>query len=92
MVARLAFAVATDQMPDILLIDEVLSVGDEAFTIKSRVRLAEMIESNCTVIIVSHDLDMVVEMADEVIWLEKGRILMSGNPAEVTTAYKSAGL
>ncbi len=92
MVARLAFAVATDQMPDILLIDEVLSVGDEAFTIKSRMRMAEMIESNCTVIIVSHDLDMVVEMADEVIWLEKGKILMSGNPAEVTTAYKSAGI
>jgi ABC-type polysaccharide/polyol phosphate transport system ATPase subunit len=92
MVARLAFAVATDQMPDILLIDEVLSVGDEDFAIKSRARMTEMIESECTVIIVSHDLDMVVEMADEVIWLEKGRVLMHGKPAEVITAYKSAGL
>jgi len=92
MIARLAFAVATDQMPDILLIDEVLSVGDEAFTIKSRARITEMIDSNCTVIIVSHDLDLVVELADEVIWLEKGKILMSGKPAEVTTAYKSSGI
>jgi ABC-type polysaccharide/polyol phosphate transport system ATPase subunit len=54
--------------------------------------MTEMIESECTVIIVSHDLDMVVEMADEVFWLEKGRVLMHGNPAEVITAYKSAGL
>lgn len=91
MVARLAFAVATDQVPDLLLIDEILSVGDEEFSLKSKNRMREIHESGCTMILVSHDLDAVQKMADEVLWLEKGKIKMIGNPHEVINAYKASG-
>jgi ABC-type polysaccharide/polyol phosphate transport system ATPase subunit len=91
MVARLAFSVATDEIPDILLIDEVLSVGDGEFAIKSRRRLLEIINSGCTVIMVSHDLATVAELAQKVIWIEKGQIKMVGQPAEVIAAYQVSG-
>jgi len=91
MVARLAFSVATDEIPDILLIDEVLSVGDGEFAIKSRQRLLEIITSGCTIIIVSHDLATVAELAQKVIWIEKGQIKMVGQPAEVIAAYQVSG-
>jgi ABC-type polysaccharide/polyol phosphate transport system ATPase subunit len=91
MVARLAFSVATDEIPDILLIDEVLSVGDGEFAIKSRKRLLEIITSGCTVIMVSHDLATVAELAQKVIWIEKGQIKMVGQPAEVIAAYQVRG-
>jgi ABC-type polysaccharide/polyol phosphate transport system ATPase subunit len=91
MVARLAFSVATDEIPDILLIDEVLSVGDGEFAIKSRKRLLEIITSGCTVIMVSHDLATVAELAQKVIWIEKGQIKMVGQPAEVIAAYHLSG-
>jgi ABC-type polysaccharide/polyol phosphate transport system ATPase subunit len=91
MVARLAFSVATSEIPDILLIDEVLSVGDGEFAIKSRKRLLEIITSGCTVIMVSHDLATVAELAQKVIWIEKGQIKMVGQPAEVIAAYQVSG-
>jgi ABC-type polysaccharide/polyol phosphate transport system ATPase subunit len=91
MIARLAFSVATDEIPDILLIDEVLSVGDGEFAIKSRERLLEIINSGCTVIMVSHDLTTVAELAQKVIWIEKGEIKMVGQPAEVIAAYQVSG-
>ena len=91
MIARLAFSVATDEIPDILLIDEVLSVGDGEFAIKSRKRLLEIITSGCTVIMVSHDLATVAELAQKVIWIEKGQIKMVGQPAEVIAAYQVSG-
>ena len=91
MVARLAFSVATDEIPDILLIDEVLSVGDGEFAIKSRKRLLEIITSGCTVIMVSHDLVTVAELAQKVIWIEKGEIKMVGLPTEVIAAYQVSG-
>ena len=91
MVARLAFSVATNEIPDILLIDEVLSVGDGEFAIKSRKRLLEIITSGCTVIMVSHDLATVAELAQKVIWIEKGQIKMVGQPAEVISAYQVSG-
>ena len=91
MVTRLAFSVATDEIPDILLIDEVLSVGDGEFAIKSRKRLLEIITSGCTVIMVSHDLATVAELAQKVIWIEKGQIKMVGQPAEVIAAYQVSG-
>jgi ABC-2 type transport system ATP-binding protein len=89
MIARLAFAVATDSIPDLLIVDEVLSVGDSEFTKKSKNRMIEITRSGCTVIMVSHDLDTVLEMADEVIWLEKGKIKMLGSPKEVVNAYRT---
>ena len=91
MVARLAFSVATDEIPDILLIDEILSVGDGEFAIKSRRRLLEIINSGCTVIVVSHDLETVAELAQKVIWIEKGQIKMVGLPTEVIAAYQVSG-
>ena len=91
MIARLAFSVATSEIPDILLIDEVLSVGDGEFAIKSSQRLLEIINSGCTVIMVSHDLTTVAELAQKVIWIEKGEIKMVGLPAEVIAAYQASG-
>jgi len=91
MVARLAFSVATDEIPDILLIDEVLSVGDGEFAIKSMQRLLEIINSGSTVIMVSHDLKSVSELAQKVIWIEKGEIKMVGLPTEVIAAYQASG-
>ena len=91
MVARLAFSVATDEIPDILLIDEILSVGDGDFKIKSKQRLREIINSGCTAIIVSHDLATVAELAQKVIWVEKGEIKMVGLPTEVIAAYQASG-
>jgi ABC-type polysaccharide/polyol phosphate transport system ATPase subunit len=91
MVARLAFSIATDEVPDILLIDEVLSVSDGEFATKSRTRLLEIINSGCTVIMVSHDLKTVAELAQKVIWIEKGKIKMVGLPTEVIAAYQASG-
>ena len=91
MVARLAFSVATDEIPDILLIDEVLGVGDGEFALKSKKRIQEIITSGTTVILVSHDLVTVAQLANKVIWLEKGAIKMIGNPSEVIAAYHLSG-
>ena len=91
MIARLAFSTATDQVPDLLLIDEVLSVGDGEFALKSKKRMQEIITSGTTVILVSHDLVTVSQLANRVIWLEKGQIKMVGNPSEVISAYQVSG-
>jgi ABC-type polysaccharide/polyol phosphate transport system ATPase subunit len=91
MIARLAFSTATDQVPDLLLIDEVLSVGDGEFALKSKKRMQEIITSGTTVILVSHDLVTVAQLANRVIWLEKGAIKMAGNPTEVIAAYQFSG-
>ena len=91
MIARLAFSTATDQVPDLLLIDEVLSVGDGEFALKSKKRMQEIITSGTTVILVSHDLVTVAQLANRVIWLEKGAIKMVGSPSEVIAAYQLSG-
>ena len=90
MIARLAFATATDEVPDLLLIDEVLSVGDGEFAQKSKFRMREIIKSGTTVVLVSHDLTTVGELADRVIWLKKGEVVMAGKPSEVITAYQKS--
>jgi ABC-type polysaccharide/polyol phosphate transport system ATPase subunit len=91
MIARLAFATATDEVPDLLLIDEVLSVGDGEFAQKSRKRMHEIISSGTTVVLVSHDLTTVAELADQVLWLENGKLKKIGDPKEVIAAYQSSG-
>jgi ABC-type polysaccharide/polyol phosphate transport system ATPase subunit len=91
MIARLAFATATDDVPDLLLIDEVLSVGDGEFAQKSKVRMQEIIKSGTTVVLVSHDLVAVAELSNRVIWLEKGRIMLIGKPDKVIDAYCTSG-
>lgn len=90
MIARLAFATATDEVPDLLLIDEVLSVGDGEFAQKSRKRMQEIINSGTTVVLVSHDLDTVAELANRVLWLEQGELKMIGEPKDVIAAYQKS--
>jgi ABC-2 type transport system ATP-binding protein len=90
MIARLAFATATDEVPDLLLIDEVLSVGDGEFAQKSKARMQQIIKSGTTVVLVSHDLATVAELADRVIWLKKGEVAMAGKPSEVIAAYQKS--
>jgi len=90
MTARLAFATATDEVPDLLLIDEVLSVGDGEFAQKSKSRMQQIKKSGTTVVLVSHDLGTVAELADRVIWLKKGEVAMAGKPSEVITAYQKS--
>jgi len=87
MTARLAFATATDVTPDLLLIDEILSVGDEDFRDKSKARTEAMMNSGCAVLLVSHDLETVRKMSSRAIYLERGAPKAFGNPDEVIEAY-----
>lgn len=87
MSARLAFAVATDVDPDILLVDEALSVGDEKFRRKCHERMDGLRERGKTFMLVSHTASQIVENCDRVIWLHHGRIVRDGPAAEVTEAY-----
>jgi len=88
MVARLAFATATDEMAEVLLIDEVLSVGDADFQSKSRARMEELIAHGSAVILVSHDMTAVRRLAQKAIWLENGVVKMSGPTEQVVAAYE----
>ena len=87
MTARLAFAVATDKTPDLLLIDEILSVGDEDFREKSAARTIEIMNSGCAVLLVSHDLEAVEKMSTRAIYLKQGVQRVSGSPQEVISEY-----
>ena len=92
MVARLAFATATAETADVLLVDEILSVGDASFREKSRSRMLELIDGGAAVILVSHDMSAVRSLATRAIWLEAGKVKMSGNPEEVVSAYEKSFL
>jgi ABC-type polysaccharide/polyol phosphate transport system ATPase subunit len=88
MLARLGFSVATDIEPEVLIVDEVLSVGDAAFQQKSKARIERMIADGASVVLVSHNLETVVEVADRAMWLDKGEVRMIGEPKEVVAAYE----
>ena len=88
MKSRLGFAVATAVEPDILLVDEVLSVGDHRFRRKCEERIQGLISRGVTVVLVSHNTDLVSRMCSRVIWLEKGRVRAAGNAAELCAAYR----
>lgn len=90
MLARLAFSVATDVEPDVLVVDEVLSVGDAAFQIRSRERMEDLIERGASVVIVSHNLDTVLQIADRAMWLDRGKALLEGDPSNVLGAYRES--
>lgn len=90
MLARLAFSVAVDVEPDVLVVDEVLAVGDEAFQQRSGERMNELIHAGAAVVLVSHQMEQVLSRAHRVIWLEAGRVRMSGDPGEVVAAYRAA--
>lgn len=90
MLARLAFSIATDIEPDVLIVDEVLSVGDAAFQNRSGERMRSLIDRGASVVIVSHNLDSVLGLADRAMWIDHGRSVLSGTPEEVVAAYQSS--
>ena len=93
MVARLGFSIATITRPDILIVDEILAVGDFLFQQKCEKRISEMMSGGTTVIIVSHSIEQIERLCSRVIWLEKGNIIMDGPTQEVCDLYKKeAGL
>lgn len=87
MYARLGFAVAIHVDPEVLLIDEVLAVGDEAFTRKCLDKIGEFRRRGKTILIVTHSLGLVEKMCDEVLWLRRGRVADQGDPKRVVDAY-----
>ena len=89
MVARIAFAIATVTTPDILIVDEILAVGDFLFQQKCEERINAMINDDTTVIIVSHSIEQIERLCKHCVWLEKGKIKMIGDAAEVCAAYKN---
>jgi ABC-type polysaccharide/polyol phosphate transport system ATPase subunit len=90
MLARLGFSVATDVQPDVLVVDEVLSVGDEAFQNKSRARILQMIDSGTAVVLVSHNLSLVTEVATRAMWMDHGKPQMIGPAIEVVESYRAS--
>lgn len=89
MVARIAFAIATITKPDVLIADEILSVGDFMFQEKCEERMRQLMSGGTTVLLVSHSIGQIERMCDHVTWLEKGRVKMQGEAAEVCAAYKA---
>jgi hypothetical protein len=87
MYMRLGFAVAINVDPDVLLVDEVLAVGDEAFTHKCLEKFAEFRRRGKTIVIVTHTLDLVTRLCDEALWLDGGRVRAQGDPKRVVDAY-----
>ena len=88
MVMRLAFSVATVVTPDILIVDEILSVGDAQFQKKSKKRMLELMSGGTTVLFVSHSLEQIREMCDKVLWLDHGEMRMFGLVQEVCNEYE----
>ncbi|KAI4447902.1 Teichoic acids export ATP-binding protein TagH [Eubacterium plexicaudatum ASF492] len=87
MAARLGFSVATMVQPDILICDEVLSVGDFKFQEKCEERMMQMLETGTTLLYVSHQRKSVEKLCDHALWIEKGRMVMSGEAVPVCEAY-----
>lgn len=87
MMMRLAFSIATVVEPEILIVDEILSVGDARFAKKSGDRMKELMAGGTTVIMVSHVIEQIRELCDRVIWLERGKIIMDGDPDIVCDEY-----
>jgi len=90
MSARLGFAVATDVKPDILIIDEVLSVGDEAFQRKSAARMQEFRDQGATIILVSHNMAIIEQLCHRAVWLDHGRLMEAGEVNAVIKAYRQS--
>ena len=87
MMMRLAFSVATLIEPEILIVDEILAVGDASFQAKSRARILDLMTNGTTVLYVSHDLGQIRNMCDRVVWLEHGSVLEVGSANKVCDAY-----
>ena len=89
MYARLGFAIATIVQPDILIVDEVLSVGDYKFQQKCEKRIREMIQNGVTIILVSHEIKLIQKLCTKVIWLEHGSVKDIGNAEIISKEYES---
>ena len=87
MVARLGFAIATDVQPDILIVDEVLSVGDEGFRRKSSQRIERFREQATTILLVTHNPDTLRTLCTRAVWLDHGVMVVNGTPEDVVSAY-----
>lgn len=92
MIARLAFAVATAVNPEILIVDEILSVGDMNFQIKSSARMQEMMGNGTTVLMVNHDVGVIKKMCSKVLWIENGKMVKFGDAEEVCDEYIKASI
>lgn len=90
MLARLAFSVATMIEPEILIVDEILAVGDAAFQEKSRARMMELMSGGTTVLFVSHSMNQIREMCERAIWLEHGQVRAIGETHEVCDQYEKS--
>ena len=88
MVTRLAFSIATVVKPDILIVDEILSVGDAAFQKKSENRMMELMSGGTTVLLVSHSTKQITEVCGKALWLQKGKIMAIGDASEVCQRYE----
>ena len=88
MMMRLAFSVATVVCPEILIVDEILAVGDEGFKNKSKARMLELMGGGTTVLFVSHSIDQIEEMCDRVVWLDQHKVKMIGDAHEVCQLYR----
>jgi ABC-type polysaccharide/polyol phosphate transport system ATPase subunit len=89
MLARLAFSIVTDVDPDVLLVDEVLAVGDEEFQARSWMRMNELIKRGSSVVLASHATTVIAGLADRVLWLDHGRVRACGHPDSVVEAYRA---
>jgi ABC-type polysaccharide/polyol phosphate transport system ATPase subunit len=89
MLVRLGFSVAVHTSPDILLVDEVLAVGDGDFQKKSRERILDLRRHGVSMVFVSHAMDTVRAVCDRAIWIEHGRVQAAGPVGEVVEAYES---
>ena len=87
MTAKLAFSIATIVNPEILIVDEILSVGDIKFQEKSKTKMMEMIKGGTTVLYVSHSLQSIKDLCTKVVWLEHGKIIKMGNTKEICDEY-----
>lgn len=92
MLMRLAFSIAAIVNPEILIVDEILAVGDANFQAKSRNRMLEMMQGGTTVLFVSHSLQQIRDMCDRVLWLDHGKVKMIGPTQEVCDAYAESFL
>lgn len=90
MISRLAFAIATIGTPDILIVDEVLSVGDFRFQNKCEERIQKMIDGGTTILFVSHSIDQVKKICNKILWLDHGNVKMFGDADEVCDIYSKA--
>ena len=92
MVARIGFAIATITNPDILIVDEILSVGDFIFQKKCEERINKMMSNGTTVIIVSHSIEQIERLCNRVMWLEKGKMMMIGDANYICERYRGTSL